>query len=136
MGREQFAQVVRGLVPCFGREENDFDIISQVFTELRELIFGASTEEVLNVINAEDSDVDWIDGFTLEHMGDASDGSDDDMWTFLQSSHFLVDVGPTDGEVGGDERGGGRNGNRRLYCLCGFTGRSQDDCLSSLDGVV
>ena len=88
------------------------------------------------MINAEDSDVGWIDDSTLEHMGDASHGSNDNMRTFLQSSHFLMDVGPTNREVDGDGRGGGRSGDKRLYRLCGFTGRTQDDCLRSLDGVV
>lgn len=53
-----------------------------MLTELRKLMHVARSEEMLNVIDAEDLDVRWIDGFTLEHTKDASNGSDDDMRSF------------------------------------------------------
>ena len=108
---EKSAQVVGGLVPYFGREENDFDIFVQMFTELRKLVFVPRAEEVLGIINAEDFDVGWVDGFTFKHSEDTSDSSDDDMWLFLQSLPILVDVGPTNGEVGGDKGRSSRSGD-------------------------
>lgn len=108
---EKSSQVVGSLVPHFGREENDFDILVQMFTELRKLVFVARAEEVLSVINAEDFDVGWVDGFTFKHRKDTSNGSDDDMRLFLQSLPILVDVGPTNGEVGGDKDRSSRSGD-------------------------
>ena len=87
------------------------DILGQMFTELLKLVFAARAEEMLNSINAEDFDVGRVDGFTLKHSEDTSNGSDDNMRSLLQSLLILVDVGPTNGEVGCDEGRGGRSGD-------------------------
>jgi len=133
---EKRTQVVGGLVPYFGQEENDFNILGQMFAELHKLVFLGRAKEVLNVINTEDFYVGWVDDFTLEHMHDTSNGCDDDMRSFLQSLHILVDVGPPNGEVGGDRGRSGRRGNQGLGCLRSFATWTKNDCLSLLEGVV
>ena len=114
---EKSAQVVGGPVPYFGREENDLDILRQMFTELRKLAFAGGAEEMLNIINAEDFDVGWVDGFTLKHSEDTSNGSDDDMRSLLQPFAILVNVGPANGEVGGDRGRGSRSGDQGMHYL-------------------
>ena len=99
---EKLAKVVRGLVTWFSQEQNEFDVLGQSFTELRKLVFGVDAEELLNTINTEESYVTRIDGFTLNHSGDASNGSNYDMRPFLQLSPILLHVSPTHGKVGRD----------------------------------
>ena len=96
-------QVVRGVVTRFSREQNEFDVPGQLFTELRKLLFVGDAKEMFNTIDAEVSDVLRIDSSRPKHVGDRLNGSDDNMRSSLQRFHSPVDAsGPVDGEVKGD----------------------------------
>jgi hypothetical protein len=97
---EKLAEVVGCPIAYFGREENDLDILRQQLTEFCELVFILRTEDMLDALNAEVLYVTRIDGFTLEHSKEASSGSNDDVRPLLKVLLILVEVGPTNREVG------------------------------------
>ena len=130
------AKVVGGPVTRFSREQNELDVLRQTFTELRKLVFVAKAEELLNAINTEELYVTRVDGFTLNHVGDASSGSNDDMGSFLQPFPILVGVSPTYGEVESDGGRYGGSGYPGVHCLCSLAGWTQDDRLGPFGGAV
>lgn len=125
-----------GLVAYFCREEDYHGVLGQLFTEPRKFVFILITEEMLNAFNAEKFDVTWVDGFTFEHCTEASNCSNDDMRLFLEPLPILVNISPTNGEVGGDVRCCSSSGYKRIRRLCGLAGWAKDDCLSFFDGLV
>ena len=88
-------EVVIGFMADSCREQDDWDVLGQLFVEPCKLVFVVGVKEVLSVVHTEEFGVTWIDdSFALEHCIEAPNDSSG-KGTFPETLPILVDVSPT-----------------------------------------
>lgn len=94
-GSEKFMEVVIGFMADSCREQDDWDVLGQLFVEPCKLVFVVGVKEVLSVVHTEEFGVTWIDdSFALEHCIEApndSSGKGDVAYPCRCQSYLLHD---------------------------------------------
>lgn len=119
-----------------GGEENNLGRLGKKLEDVVDLLGETTGQHLVSLVQNEHLDVVGLEHATLDHVLDATRGSNNDLRAVLQSFHVLTNIGAANAGVALNVHEVANGNNDFLNLLGKLTSGSQDQSLASLEVLV